>query len=84
MGKKKKKSKERRFGKQPRKIDKSDKEGKKHFIDPKHKSTIWTVIIVIILIIFFIINNTRETPAEGPYPPNYNPENIKPDSDPNN
>ena len=47
---------------------------KKHIIDPKHKSTIWTIIIVIILIIFFIVNNTREVPAEGPYPTNYKPE----------
>ena len=37
----------------------------------KHKSTIWTIIIGVILTIFFIINNTREIPAEGPYPPNF-------------
>jgi uncharacterized integral membrane protein len=37
----------------------------------KHKSTIWTVLILVILTIFFIMNNTRQVPAEGPYPPNY-------------
>ena len=77
MGKKQKKSKERQFGKQNQQIGKSKKDGEKHLIDPKHKSTIWTVIVVIVLIIFFIINNTRETPAEGPYPPNYNPGNAE-------
>jgi hypothetical protein len=77
MSKKQKKSKERQFGKQNKQTGKNLKEEKKHLIDPKHKSTLWTVIIVIALIIFFIFNNTRETPAEGPYPPNYNTENTE-------
>jgi hypothetical protein len=84
MSKKQKKSKERRFGKQSQQIVRSKKEVKKHLIDPKHKSTIWTVIIVIVLVIFFIINNTRETPADGPYPPNYDPENIELNNNSNN
>lgn len=46
----------------------------------KHKSTIWTVIIVVVLTIFFIINNTREVPAEGSYPPNYNQGNTENES----
>ena len=46
---------------------------KKPGIDPKLKSTIWTVITIIVLLIFFIVNNTRNEPAEGPYPPNYVP-----------
>ena len=46
---------------------------KKPGMDPKLKSTIWTVITVIVLIVFFIVNNTRTEPEEGPYPPNYVP-----------
>ena len=84
MSKKQKKSKERQFGKQNKQTGKSLKEEKKHLIDPKHKSTIWTVIIVIALIIFFIINNTRETPAEGPYPPNHKTENAEVNNNPTN
>jgi hypothetical protein len=42
-------------------------------MDPKLKSTIWTVTTIIVLIVFFIINNTRTEPEEGPYPPNYIP-----------
>jgi hypothetical protein len=84
MSKKQKKSKERQFGKQNKQTGKSLKEEKKHLIDPKHKSTIWTVIIVIALIIFFIINNTRETPSEGPYPPNYKTENTEVNNNPSN
>ena len=61
--------------KKPRQIGKQKIE-KKPLIDPKHKSTIWTTTILIILLIFFIINNTREVPAEGPYPPNYKSENV--------
>lgn len=56
---------ERKIGKQV--ID------KKPGMDPKLKSTIWTVITIITLAVFFIINNTRTEPEEGPYPPNYNP-----------
>lgn len=65
MAKQNKRKKQRQFGKQ--------KPEKKPLIDPKHKSTVWTVIIIIILIIFFIVNNTRDVPEEGPYPPNYKP-----------
>jgi putative exporter of polyketide antibiotics len=46
---------------------------KKPGMDPKLKSTIWTVITIVVLIIFFIINNTRTEPEEGQYPPNYVP-----------
>ena len=46
---------------------------KKPGMDPKLKSTIWTVITVIILIVFFIVNNTRTETEEGPYPRNYVP-----------
>jgi hypothetical protein len=46
---------------------------KKPAMDPKLKSTIWTVITIIVLLVFFIINNTRTEPEEGPYPPNYVP-----------
>ena len=63
-----KKNKERSFGKQIPE--------KKPLIDPKHKSTIWTIIILVILVIFFIINNTRSVPEEGPYPPNYHPDSL--------
>jgi putative exporter of polyketide antibiotics len=42
-------------------------------MDPKLKSTIWTVLTIIVLLIFFIVNNTRTEPEEGPYPPNYTP-----------
>ncbi|MFZ1518760.1 MAG: hypothetical protein WAU11_08295 [Ignavibacteriaceae bacterium] len=45
---------------------------KKTTMDPKLKSTIWTVLTIIILLVFFIVNNTRTEPEEGPYPPNYN------------
>ena len=48
-------------------------EQKKHLINPKYKSTVWTVVIVVVLLVFFIINNTRKEPDHGPYPPNYNP-----------
>lgn len=44
---------------------------KKHLIDPKYQSTLWTTIVLIILVIFFIINNTGEEPDQGPYPPDY-------------
>lgn len=65
MPKNQKKNKPRQIGKQ--KIE------KKHLIDPKHKNTFWTIVILVILLIFFIINNTREVPAQGPYPPGYTP-----------
>jgi len=66
MAKKSNKSnRERKIGKQS--------VAKKPLIDPKYKSTIWTVIILIVLLIFFIVNNTRKEPEQGPYPPNYNP-----------
>ena len=61
--------------KKPRQIGQQKME-KKPFIDPKHRSTIWTVLIVVVLLIFFIINNTREVPEEGPYPPNYKPGTV--------
>jgi hypothetical protein len=84
MSKKQKKTKQRQFGKQTQQTVKGGLEKKKPLIDPKHKSTIWTIVVVIVLIVFFIINNTRETPAEGPYPPNYNPEKVEVNNDSNN
>ena len=63
MSQQKNKSKERQIGKKT--------VVKKHIIDPRYKNTVVTALIVIILLIFFIINNTREVPAQGPYPPNY-------------
>lgn len=65
MAKKNNINRERKIGKQV--VD------KKPGMDPKLKSTIWTVITVVILIIFFVVNNTRTEPEEGPYPPNYTP-----------
>ncbi len=58
--------------KRERKIGKHAIE-KKSGLDPKLKSTIWTVITLLILLVFFIVNNTRTEPEAGPYPPNYNP-----------
>jgi len=66
MAKKNNINRERKIGKQV--IE------KKPGMDPKLKSTIWTVITIIVLLIFFIVNNTRTEPEEGPYPPNYIPE----------
>ena len=73
MAQKKSKPKERQIGKkQP---------AKKPLINPKYKSTFWTVVIILILLIFFIINNTRSIPSHGPYPPNYSPSSQpKPDT----
>lgn len=56
-----------------RKIGKQSVE-KKPLIDHKTKNMIWTIVTIIILLIFFIVNNTRTEPEEGPYPPNYKPE----------
>jgi uncharacterized integral membrane protein len=61
--------------KRERKIGKQAIE-KKPAIDPKLKSTIWTIITLVILLVFFIINNTRTEPEEGPYPPNYAPKKV--------
>ena len=56
-----------------RKIGKQSIE-KKPLIDHKKKNMIWTIITIIVLLIFFIVNNTRNEPEEGPYPPNYKPQ----------
>ena len=82
MSKKQKRPKERQFGKQQQST--KVKKEKKHIIDPKHKNTIWTVIIIVVLIIFFIVNNTRETPLEGSYPPNYDTDKVKMNGNPDN
>jgi hypothetical protein len=62
--------------KKPRQIGKQKIE-KKPFINPKHKSTFWTILLIVILLILFIMNNTRRVPEQGPYPPNYNPERVE-------
>jgi ABC-type amino acid transport system permease subunit len=46
-------------------------EEKKHLIDPRYKSFVYTVIVVVVLLIFFIVNNTRQEPDHGDYPSNY-------------
>ena len=54
---------------------------KKPLINPKYKNTFWTAVIILLLLIFLIVNNTRSVPAQGPYPPSYNPEApAKPDT----
>jgi len=63
MAQKKNNIKERQIGKKP--------SVKKPFIDPRYKSTFWTVVITVALFIFFIINNTRSVPESGPYPPGF-------------
>lgn len=73
MAKRKKNKKPRQIGKQSQ----LEQKGKKPFLKPKHRSTIWTILILVILIIFFIINNTRDVPGEGQYPPNYNPNTTR-------
>lgn len=65
MANKRNKLKERQIGK--------NKQEKKPLIDPRYKNFFWTTVVVIILLIFFIVNNTRDVPAHGPYPPNYDP-----------
>jgi hypothetical protein len=67
MTQKKNTIKERQIGKKPT--------VKKHFIDPRYKNTVWTVVITIALLIFFIVNNTRSVPESGSYPPAYNDSN---------
>jgi uncharacterized integral membrane protein len=69
MSKKKIKTKERKIGKKPQE--------KKPLIDPRYKNAVWTAIILVILLMFFIVNNTRNEPERGPYPPNYNPQNVE-------
>ena len=61
MAQKKPKIRERQIGK--------PKPEKKPLINPRYKSTFWTVVVISILTIFFIINNTRKEPESGPYPP---------------
>jgi hypothetical protein len=65
-----------------RPIGKNPPAKKKHLIDPRYKNTFWTGVVIIILIIFFIINNTRETPASGTYPPEFNPVSVERLSEP--
>ena len=76
MSQKKNKQKERQTRLTDGQIGKPN-EQKKHLIDPKYKNSIWTIIIIVILLIFFIINNTRKTPAQGPYPPNYDKKAVQ-------
>lgn len=61
MAKKKSKQRERQIGK--------PKPEKKPLINPKYKSTFWTVVVLSMLTIFFIVNNTRKEPESGPFPP---------------
>jgi hypothetical protein len=53
------------------------KQQKKPIIDPRYKNLFWTIVVVIVLLIFFIINNTRYVPAQGPYPPGFEPSKHK-------
>lgn len=72
MTNKKQKNKERQIGK--------TKPKKEPLIPTKHKNAFWTIVILIILLVFFIVNNTREEPDVGPYPPGYNPSQVKSDA----
>jgi len=69
MANKKQKIKQRQIGK--------TKTTKKPLIPAKHKNAFWTIFIIIIMVVFFIVNNTTEEPDQGPYPPGYNPPQIK-------
>ncbi|MGE5353378.1 MAG: TlpA disulfide reductase family protein [Acidobacteriota bacterium] len=44
---------------------------KKPLIDPKYKNLIFTGVLIVIIAIFFVVNNSKNEPAQGPYPPNY-------------
>jgi len=73
MAQKKNRPRERQIGK--KRVE------KKPLIDPRYRSTIWTIVIIVILLIFFIENNTKSVPKHGPYPPSYNAaENPPPDT----
>jgi peroxiredoxin len=65
MSQKNNKAKERKIG--------TKKVEKKPLINPRYKSVVYTGIFISIILAFFIINNSKSEPAEGPYPPNYNP-----------
>jgi thiol-disulfide isomerase/thioredoxin len=65
MSQKNNKSKERKIGN--KKIE------KKPLINPRYKSLVYTIVFISVIMMFFIINNSKSEPAEGPYPPNYNP-----------
>ncbi|MGE5432624.1 MAG: redoxin domain-containing protein [Syntrophomonadaceae bacterium] len=54
-----------------RKIGTKQQAVKKSLIDPKYKNLIFTGILIAVIAIFFIVNNSRNEPAQGPYPPNY-------------
>jgi hypothetical protein len=72
MANKKQKNRQRQIGKST--------PPKKPLIPAKHKNAFWTIVILIILVIFFIVNNTGNEPDQGPYPPGYNPSQIKLDT----
>lgn len=48
--------------------------GKKPLINPKYKNTVYTVAVIVIFAIFFVVNNSRTEPEQGPYPPDYEPQ----------
>ena len=66
MSQKNNRTKERKIG--AKKIE------KKPLIDPRYKSLVYTIGFIAVILVFFIVNNSKSEPAEGPYPPNYNPE----------
>lgn len=66
MSQKNSKTRERKIG--------SKKIENKPLIDPRYKSLVYTVGFIAVILAFFIVNNSKSAPAEGPYPPNYNPE----------
>lgn len=47
---------------------------KKPLIDPRYKNLITTVAVMVVIAVFFIINNSQSEPAQGPYPPDHNPQ----------
>lgn len=48
------------------------KNPKKHLIDPRYSSPVWTLVWIVILGVIFYINNSQKEPDHGPYPPFYN------------
>jgi len=60
------------------KIGTSQKPEKKPLINPRYKNLVTTISIIAIIAIFFIVNNSKSEPEQGPYPPNYNKNELAP------